>query len=121
MYDLLKTALDVSALRRDVISNNLTNIDTKNFKRSSVKFEEYLNSSVKAKPFKKTNEKHMSIGYDNYRLVQERGDSMRSDKNNVDIDIEKANQAANTLMYNSLITAMNNKFQMLSTILKSGR
>lgn len=121
MYDLLKTALNVSSVRRDVISNNLTNIDTKNFKRSSVKFEEFLNSNVERIPFKMTNEKHMSLGGDHYEIVQDRSVSMRSDKNNVDIDIEKANQAANTLMYNSLITAMNNKFQILSTIVRGGR
>lgn len=121
MYDLLKNSLNVSSVRRDVISNNLANIDTKNFKRYDVKFEEYLNSSVKHTPFKITNRKHLSIDNDYYRVVQDTGTSMRSDGNNVDLDIEKANQAANTLMYNALISAINNKFQIYSSVVTSGR
>lgn len=121
MYDLLRTALDVSSVRRDVISNNLANIDTKNFKRYDVNFESYLNSSVKPTTFKVTHDKHIQIDNYNYKIVQDRGTSMRSDGNNVDLDIEKANQAANTLMYNALIAAINNRFQMYSTVLTSGR
>lgn len=43
---------------------------------------------------------------------------MRSDGNNVDLDIEKVNQAANTLKYNALITDINNKFNNLKTVIK---
>ena len=46
---------------------------------------------------------------------------MRSDGNNVDIDIEKANQAANTLMYNALVSVINSKFQLFSTVVNNGR
>ncbi|XOQ58610.1 MAG: hypothetical protein ACFWUI_02650 [Clostridium sp.] len=42
---------------------------------------------------------------------------MREDGNNVDIDIETVNQAANELMYNSLITLENNKLSMLSNVI----
>ena len=36
MYQLLRTALDVSSVRKDVISNNLVNVNTKDFKRSLI-------------------------------------------------------------------------------------
>ena len=121
MYNLLKTALDVSAVRKDIISNNLSNINTKNFKRYDVKFEDFLNYEVKRAPFKTTNEKHISLGNEFYEIVQDRGTSMRSDGNNVDIDIEKANQAANTLMYNALVSVINSKFQLFSTVVNTGR
>ena len=121
MYDLLRTALDVSSVRKDIISNNLSNINTKNFKRSSVKFEEFLNSQVERVPFKITNPKHISIGNEYYQIVKDTDTSMRSDRNNVDIDIEKANQAANTLMYNALISAINSKFQMMSLVVSNSR
>lgn len=121
MYDLLRTALDVSSVRKDIISNNLSNINTKNFKRSSVKFEEFLNSEIEKVKFKTTNLKHISIDNENFQIVKDRGTSMRSDGNNVDIDIEKANQAANTLMYNALVSAINSKFQLMSLVVSNGR
>lgn len=120
-FDLLKTALDVSSVRKNVIANNLSNINTKNFKRSDVKFEEFLNSNIDRVIFKTTHQKHIPLGNKHYEIVQDRGTSMRNDKNNVDIDIEKANQAANTLMYNALISAVNNKIQILSTVVRGGR
>ncbi len=120
LYDLLKTALEVSSVRKDVISNNLSNINTKNFKRSSVKFEEFLNSKVKRASLKTTNEKHILLKNESYEIVKDKGTSMRSDGNNVDIDIEKANQASNTLMYNALISSINNKFQLASLAINRG-
>ena len=116
MYDLLKKALDVSSVRRDVISNNLANINTKNFKRSDVKFESFLNSEIGAVNLKTTNDKHISLENGYYRIVQDKGTTMRRDGNNVDLDIEKANQAANTLMYNALISSINNRFDLFSRV-----
>jgi flagellar basal-body rod protein FlgB len=43
---------------------------------------------------------------------------MRNDGNNVDLDIEKVNQAANTLKYNALITDINNRFNNLKAVIK---
>lgn len=120
MYDLLRTALDVASVRRDVISNNLVNINTKDFKRSDVRFEQYLKEDTPRVNFKVTNSKHIKLSNGHYDIVQDRSTSMRTDGNNVDLDIEKANQAANTLMYNTLVSAINTKFQILSTTI-SGR
>lgn len=120
MYNLLRTALDVSAVRGDIISNNLVNINTRGFKRSDVKFEKYLKEDIPKFSFKITNDKHFKLSNECYDIVQDRSTSMRTDGNNVDLDIEKANQAANTLMYNALISAINSRFQTLSTVI-SGR
>lgn len=117
MYQLLRTALDVSSVRKDVISNNLVNVNTKDFKRSDVVFEKYLNFEIPRVGFKTTNDKHMKIGNEYYDIVQDTSTIMRNDGNNVDLDIEKANQAANTLMYNTLVSAINGKYQNLSTII----
>ena len=59
----------------------------------------------------------MKIGNEHYDIVQDTSTIMRNDGNNVDLDIEKANQAANTLMYNTLVSAINGKYQSLSTII----
>ena len=43
----LEKSLDASWLRNDIISQNIANVDTPNYKRKEVKFEEYLNSEMK--------------------------------------------------------------------------
>ncbi len=56
---------------------------------------------------KTDNIKHMQTGSSNGDITVQRDEStsMRQDGNNVDIDIEMTNQAANTLMFNALVTA----------------
>jgi flagellar basal-body rod protein FlgB len=46
---------------------------------------------------------------------------MREDGNNVNIDSEMTNQAANSLMYNALITQINNRLSNTRTVINGGR
>ena len=57
---LLKSGLDASALRGKVIANNMSNINTEDFKRSYVSFEENLKSEIDKFSLKKTNDKHLN-------------------------------------------------------------
>jgi flagellar basal-body rod protein FlgB len=45
---------------------------------------------------------------------------MRADGNNVDLDVEKVNQAANTLMYNALVTQANSKLSASKYVITGG-
>ena len=42
--NVLQQATDASWLRNSIISNNIANVDTPNYKRSDVQFETYLMS-----------------------------------------------------------------------------
>ncbi|WP_293983924.1 flagellar basal body rod protein FlgB [uncultured Clostridium sp.] len=137
-YDLLKSGLKAANLRAKTISNNMANINTKNYKKFSVVFEENLkndsDSSFKMRTsnenhytsnssfLKRTKDSHLcddeSTYGDNISIHQDNSTSMRSDGNNVDLEVEKVNQAANTLKYNALITSINNKFNGLKTVIK---
>ena len=46
---------------------------------------------------------------------------MRSDGNNVDLDIEKTNQAANTLKFNALVQQASGKLNNISYVIRGGR
>lgn len=124
-YNLTKLGLDASDVRAKAIANNMANINTKNYKRFNVVFEENLkngNSSSELE-LKTTNPRHFTSddsNTDNRYISIERDNStsMRSDGNNVDLDIEKVNQAANTLKYNALITEINNQYNNIRTVLK---
>lgn len=122
-YNLLKKSMDASALRSKVIANNIANINTKGYKRFYVTFEETLNDSMGKNMMKTDNNKHMQTGSSSSEITVKRDESssMRQDGNNVDIDLEMTNQAANTLMYDALVKQVNSKLSLTSYIIGGGK
>ena len=111
-YNLLKDDLNVSALRNRVIANNISNINTAGYKRKYVSFEDTLQNTIKSVSLKTSSEKHISSSSESgdERIITDNSTSTRSDGNNVDIDTEIVNLTANNMMYESLTTALNNRF-----------
>lgn len=101
-YNLMKSGLNAAQLRSKTIANNIANINTPNYKRKYVKFEETLNNVNKTGK--------IEVKTDTYG-------SVRTDGNNVDLESEKVNQAANTLMYNGLISLTNSKLSMAKSVI----
>lgn len=112
--NLLRKGLDASSLRSKAISNNIANINTKGYKRQYVSFEESLKQNMDDLNLKTDDDKHIQDGseYGEVKTETDNSSSMREDGNNVDIDNETVNQAANTLMYNALITQANSRLAM---------
>ena len=122
-YNLLKKSMDASALRGKVIANNIANINTKGYKKLYVTFEETLNDSMGENTLKTDNNKHIQTGSSSGEIAVQRDEStsMRQDGNNVDIDLEMTNQAANTLMYDALVKQVNSKLSLTSYIIGGGK
>ena len=115
----LKDALDASWLRNEVISDNIANVDTPGYKRKTVKFEEFLNSSMKSS---KIDNGQTKLGSSGMMVTEDYSNlSIRADGNNVDIENEMAELATNSLRYNTLIQKMNGEFQTLRTVIRGGR
>lgn len=122
-YGLIKEGLKAANTRTKMIANNMANVNTANYKRFSVVFEDNLKGTNKSElALKKTNVGHMSNGYmdGHISVVRDTGTSMREDGNNVDLDVEKVEQAANTLKYNALITQANTKLSNMRYVISGG-
>ena len=117
-HNLLKQGLDVASLRSKTISNNIANVNTSEYKAFKVVFEENLKGADKL-DVKTTRDKHMTLkGNDgDIQVVRDESTSMNENGNNVDLDLEKVNQAANTLMYNALITRVSGKLNSVKTVI----
>ncbi|ABK61504.1 flagellar basal body rod protein FlgB [Clostridium novyi] len=122
-YNLIKQALNATSKRKNVINNNISNINTKGYKRSYVTFEDTLKKSKDNLELKTTNEKHIDINkkFGEISVKKDESDSMKMDGNNVDIDNEMTNLAANTLEYNALITTLNSALATKRYIINGGR
>lgn len=123
VYELLKKGLDASSLRSKVIANNIANVNTQGYKKYAVSFEENLNKSLDDIRLKNTDSRHIADGsyFGDIEVEQDLSSSTRQDGNNVDIDNEMANQAANNLMYNALINQINSRLALEKYIIKEGK
>lgn len=122
-YDLLKKGLDASSLRSKATANNIANINTPGFKRSYVTFEDTLQQSTDNLELKTTDNKHISSenSFGEPEVQIDNSTSTRQDGNNVDIDNEMVNQAANELMYNALTNQVNTRLASTRYVITEGR
>ena len=123
MLNLLETGLDSLSLRNRVLSNNIANVDTPNFKRSDVNFERALQSAMGEKsgtmPLRQTSPKHIqTIQLQNNYVIQDNSTTYRNDGNNVDIDLEMTRLAENTLQYNALASALTSHLNLLRQVVR---
>ncbi|NLX61698.1 MAG: flagellar basal body rod protein FlgB [Tissierellia bacterium] len=125
--NILNYALDGLWLRNKAINHNIANVDTPNYKRITVNFENALKKAIENKGLKlnTTHEKHISnsTNLDNIEpdIKEEKGYSYRNDGNNVNIDVESANLAKNAIMYNGIVNQIMGEFNKLKSIINEGR
>lgn len=126
---VLEKSLNAAWARNDVISQNLANVDTPEYKRKDIAFEEFLNDSMGKTSLEGnlTDKRHIPINGGNVEkiepaLVEDNSDSsMRIDRNNVDIDSEMANLAKNQIKYNALIQMINGSYSRIKSVISEGR
>ena len=127
-FDYLERGLSAANLRHEVIADNLANINTPNFKRSEVVFEELLAKEIYGDdgdklPLVRTHDKHLPVGkFPLAKARVERDDTttMRADNNNVDIDMEMASLAKNQLYYNALARQLSGHISRIKSVMQGG-
>jgi flagellar basal-body rod protein FlgB len=123
---LIERALDASVMRNDAISQNIANVDTPNYKKKVVRFEEVFNDVAGIKG-RVTDRRHIPTGdayhgLDTPQLEQQnRWGVARLDQNDVDINVEMAEMAKNTIKYNALIQRLNGSLSKLKSVINDGR
>lgn len=127
--DVLTAAVDGNSARYQSVSNNIANVNTPGYKKTTVNFEDELqniisNSNTKV-DLKKTNKNH--IGKDRQSLEEfeptlkeHKETSTRRDGNNVNPDIEMINLAKTSITYNALIEQINRRFNKLQSVITEG-
>ncbi len=129
--NIMAAGLHAADVRHQVISNNMANVNTPNFKRSVVKFESLLAEALYPQKtgelrLARTNPRHLCIpGMERLPLrdvhpeIEQISDTtMRTDGNNVDPDREMAGMAKNTLYYNALARQLGVDISNLKLVIK---
>lgn len=123
----LEKGLDAGALRQRVVANNIANINTPDFKKSAVAFESILQKALghSAVTMNTTHPRHFgaspSLAALQPAVITNETTSMRTDGNNVDMDEEMTNLAANSIQYQAIGRAFTEHLSLLSRVVTGGR
>jgi flagellar basal-body rod protein FlgB len=118
-FNLLSTMLDFRGERNKLISSNIANLDSTDYKAADYVFKDDLNRAMNLKvPLSRTNEKHFpnvkdEITKNDFKLV-------KSDEK-PDLDKEMTNLAENQLMYNLSVELLARKFRNLKNVLTEAK
>lgn len=120
--NILDKAADAANMRNELISNNIANVSTPNYKRKDIDFETVLQAELAGgrtlnQSVNMAN-KDLSV-LDPQVFTDNSNLSYRLDGNNVDISTEEAYLAENTIRYQLLIDQMNQEFSRYQTVLSS--
>ncbi|MCC6347542.1 MAG: flagellar basal body rod protein FlgB [Nitrospirales bacterium] len=112
---LLERMLDIAAFRQRILASNIANSETPGYRARDISFQ---NELEKAKTAFEVEGRESRQAYEVYEPV----DTMPSqDDNTVNLDMEMAKVAENTLIYNTATQLIGMKVRMLKDILRSGR
>lgn len=119
----LENALGRADIKQKVLTNNIANIDTPNYKAKKVSFRNLLDQETSNLEAVKTDYRHVDFtgSGDDYSIVFSSDTSYQQNGNNVDIDKEMTDLAENQINYQALVERMSGKFNSLKTVLTGGK
>lgn len=121
----LEHALNYSSAKQKVISQNIANVDTPNYKAKDVSFKAVFND-VMGQSFQanRSDARHYDFSSRASRLpgvVNSPNVNYNENGNSVDLDKEMADLATNQIYYNALTERINGKFNSLQTVIRGGK
>ncbi len=99
--NVLESAMNVATLNAQVVSNNIANASTPNFKAS------YVTAQVKSDPVRVA-----------AKVVKDTSTSVSNDGNNVDVNVQMALLSKNTIRYEVLTRLASMDFRRYADVLK---
>lgn len=122
-FSTLENGLNYASLNQKVISQNIANVDTPNYKAKKVEFKELLDQSTQQLETKRTNQRHFTFGSDSQHPAVKTKSSFQYNHNGngVDLDQEMSEMATNQIYFNALSDRINGKFNSLQSVIRGGK
>ena len=126
--DLLFNQLSFRSDRQNVISSNIANINTPNYKTKDLVFEHELKKVDEKNDLKLalTNSKHIN-GFENNpmpgtsRLVEVQGLEEQNDGNNVNLDTQMSEMSKNKVMFDALQSSIKKDSRLFRSVIESSQ
>lgn len=108
IFDFLDAGIRAENLRQKTIANNIANLETPNYKRIDVKFEEILSKSL-------NEDGSAEIGDLEPELYNPQNSPVKENGNNVSMETEIGQLVENSLKYKAYIRILNTKYQQIQS------
>ena len=126
---LLQKSLNLRSVQHQVLSSNVANADTPNYKAFEVAVDEELRKLETGKPriqLARTQSSHLPVGRaEADRLTLKNSPapalSLRADGNTVDLDRSMGELAENTIKYKTSAQLIATKFKSLKNVIQGGK
>ena len=113
--DVVNQAINSALVRKDLISQNISNADTPGYKRMDIDFESVLAKEVASKGVSGVNADDLKVE----AYVDHATSSYRMDGNNVDIQVERSEESKVEMRYNALVTRIIAQLNRFDTVLQN--
>ncbi len=110
--------------KQKVISSNIANINTPNYKTKDLVFENELNAATNVMQLKQTNSKHInSIGNisnaNNQKLIDVSGLQEQNDGNNVNLDTQMSEMSKNKILFDAIQSSIKKDSRLFRSVIES--
>jgi flagellar basal-body rod protein FlgB len=110
--------------KQKVISSNIANINTPNYKTKDLIFEDELNSATNSLKLKQTNSKHISSissmsSNGNPRLIEVKGLEEQNDGNNVNLDTQMGEMSKNKVLFDAIQSSIKKDSRLFRSVVES--
>jgi flagellar basal-body rod protein FlgB len=122
-FTSLERGLDYASLNQKVISQNIANVDTPDYKAKEVEFKTVLHNSINQLEAKRTNSRHFTFHSSDRHpgVITKTGYQYNHNGNGVDLDKEMSEMAENQIYFNALSDRINGKFNSLKSVIRGGK
>ena len=121
----LEQALNYSSSKQKVISQNIANADTPNYKAKDVSFKAILQNELSQNfTTNRTDNRHIDFSdspVTQPSIVTRPNVQYNNNGNSVDLDQEMSDLATNQIYYDALIEQENSKFATLQNVIRGGK
>lgn len=121
----LENLVSFCAQKQKVLSKNIANVGTEDYKREDLEFKSVLADSL-GQTLRATNSKHFGLDKNGnpldggFAVVKDNSTDMVSGINNVDIDREMSEMAENSIRYRFAARKLGDYFRGLQSVIKGG-
>lgn len=116
----LEKFIEYCSVKNKVISKNIANIGTENYKRQDVNFKEVLENIGQMRT---TNPKHLKLpelNQEDFEVSKDKSLDNTSGVNNVDIDKEMSELAANSIQFRFASKKIGDYYRNIQDVIKGG-
>ena len=129
----LESAIAARAIRQDLISGNIANVDTPNYKPRDINFEDALIKEANKEFGSHTKKLELARTTPDMLPAMDEEDDIkptiffrdghlaRNDGNSVDLDIETTELSKNNIMYNAAIEALKKDASIFKAVLTASK